>query len=406
MWEHLKRSIAFVYENIGSHGLPLMLHSDWNDMLYKVCREGKGESVMVAFMLGIALRQMEELAGLLGEENDYAARYEAMRETVNRVAWDGRWYARATMDDGRFLGTEKEPQAKNLAQRADMGRAFRHGAAAASGAGHGQCKAIFGHAARHQKIHPAMADYPTAEDPLTYYNKGCGENGSVFCHANAWAVIAECMLGRGANAWKYYSQLLPMNAQAKAGEWRYKAEPYVYSSNIFGPESDKFGLANVSWLTGTSAWMYVAFTQHILGVRARWDGLELCPCLPPEWGKRTGHARFPRLPISAYAEKWGKVIYSAYGRTKRICTKRSCLSRSMNCRRGRCIWIFTPRGSSKAWARSSAKKISSRRCGRKCIQHHGVRQMSPWILLLSDKNRHDAPAARFRFVGRNAGCRA
>ncbi len=112
MWEHLKRSIAFVYENIGSHGLPLMLHSDWNDMLYKVCREGKGESVMVAFMLGIALRQMEELAGLLGEENDYAARYEAMRETVNRVAWDGRWYARATMDDGRFWERKKSRRQK------------------------------------------------------------------------------------------------------------------------------------------------------------------------------------------------------------------------------------------------------------------------------------------------------
>ena len=39
-----------------------------------------------------------------------------------------------------------------------------------------------------------MKDYPSKEDPLTYYNKGCGENGSVFCHANTWAIIAECML--------------------------------------------------------------------------------------------------------------------------------------------------------------------------------------------------------------------
>nr|WP_158097912.1 hypothetical protein [Anaerofilum sp. An201] len=283
VWEHLKQSIAFVYDNIGSHGLPLMLHSDWNDMLYKVCREGRGESVMVAFMLGAALRQMEELAGLLGEENEYAAQYEAMRETVNQIAWDGRWYARATMDDGRFLGVEKEPQAKIWLNAQTW--AVISGMAPQSRAVQAMdsVKQYLDTPLGIKKIHPAMVDYPTAEDPLTYYNKGCGENGSVFCHANAWAVIAECMLGRGKNAWKYYSQLLPMNAQAKAGEWRYKAEPYVYSSNIFGPESDKFGLANVSWLTGTSAWMYIAFTQHILGVRARWDGLELCPCLPPEW---------------------------------------------------------------------------------------------------------------------------
>jgi cellobiose phosphorylase len=133
-----------------------------------------------------------------------------------------------------------------------------------------------------KKIHPSMADYPSKEDPLTYYNKGCGENGSVFCHANTWAIIAECILKRPENAYKYYHQLLPMVAQAKAGEWRYKAEPYVYASNIFGPESDKFGLANVSWLTGTAAWMYVAVTQYMFGVKARWDGLEIDPCLPAE----------------------------------------------------------------------------------------------------------------------------
>lgn len=283
VWEHLKRSIDFVYQNIGTHGLPLMLHSDWNDMLYKVCREGRGESVMVAFMLGLALRQMAELAELMGEENDYLARYEAMKETVNRVAWDGEWYARATMDDGRFLGVKREPMAKiwlnaqTWAVLSGMAPAQRAHQAMDS------VRRYLNTPLGIKKIDPAMADYPTPEDPLTYYNKGCGENGSVFCHANAWAVIAECLLGRGERAWEYYSQLLPMNAQAKAGEWRYKAEPYVYSSNIFGPESDKFGLANVSWLTGTAAWMYVAFTQYLLGVKPVWGGLSIEPCLPPQW---------------------------------------------------------------------------------------------------------------------------
>lgn len=85
------------------------------------------------------------------------------------------------------------------------------------------------------------------------------------------------MLKRPENAWKYYHQLLPMIAQKTAGAERYKAEPYVYSSNIFGPESDKFGLANVSWLTGTAACGYLAATQYILGIRPTWDGLEIDP---------------------------------------------------------------------------------------------------------------------------------
>lgn len=133
-----------------------------------------------------------------------------------------------------------------------------------------------------KKIHPSMKHYPTKEDPLTYDKPGCSENGSIFCHANTWAIIAECMLGHADRAYGYYHQLLPMVAQKKVGEWRYKAEPYVYSSNIFGPESDKFGLANVSWLSGTAAWMYIAATQYMLGIRPCWDGLEIAPCLPNE----------------------------------------------------------------------------------------------------------------------------
>ncbi len=283
VWEHLKKAIDFVYRNIGANGLPLMLSSDWNDMLYKVCRQGKGESVMVAFMLGVCLEQMAELSALLGEKNDYRERYDSMKRTVNRVAWDGDWYIRATMDNGSFVGSRGEPMAKIwlnaqtwavLSKMAEPERAVM---------AMDSVKKWLDTPLGIKKIHPAMENYPSAEDPLTYYNKGCGENGSVFCHANAWAVIAECMLGRGDLAWKYYSQLLPMNAQKKAGEQRYKAEPYVYSSNIFGPESDRFGLANVSWLTGTAAWMYVAFTQYILGVKPRWNGLEISPCLPHEW---------------------------------------------------------------------------------------------------------------------------
>lgn len=127
---------------------------------------------------------------------------------------------------------------------------------------------------------------------MTNYNKGTGENGAVFCHANTWAIIAECMLGRGDLAYKYYRQLLPNVAMDKAGLWRYKAEPYVYASNLFGPESDRFGLANVSWLTGTAAWMYVAATQYIIGVKPVLEGLSVDPCIPANWEGFTVKRRF------------------------------------------------------------------------------------------------------------------
>ena len=100
------------------------------------------------------------------------------------------------------------------------------------------------------------------------------------------------MLGRGDLAYKYYRQLIPNVAMEKAGLQRYKAEPYVYASNLFGPESDKFGLANVSWLTGTAAWMYVAATQYIMGVKPVLEGLSIDPCIPAAWKGFTVKRRF------------------------------------------------------------------------------------------------------------------
>jgi len=283
VWEHIKKSIDFCMANLGERGFPLMLSSDWNDMLYKVCRRGKGESIWTAMQLGTVLPMIARLAELKGEDgNKYNEIYEVQKKLINEVAWDGEWFCRCISDEGRFIGSKEESQAKiwlnpqSWSVISSMGDKEKQIQAMDS------VKKYLDTELGIKKIHPSMVDYPSKEDPLTYYNKGCGENGSVFCHANTWAIIAECMLNRPENAYKYYHQLLPMVAQAKAGEWRYKAEPYVYASNIFGPESDKFGLANVSWLTGTAAWMYIAVTQYMFGIKATWEGLEIDPCLAPE----------------------------------------------------------------------------------------------------------------------------
>ncbi len=281
VWEHIKKSIDFCMANRGENGFPLMLASDWNDMLYKVCREGKGESIWTSMQFGTVLGMIAELAELKGEDKQkYIDIYEEQKKLVNSTAWDGKWFIRCITDNGRFIGSEKEPQAKIWLNSQSW--------SVISGMGDGEKKISAMDSVKKyldtelgiKKIEPSMTiDYPTKDGNLTSYNKGCGENGSVFCHANTWAIIAECMLKRPENAYKYYHQLLPMIAQQKAGEWRYKAEPYVYASNIFGPESDKFGLANVSWLTGTAAWMYIAVTQYMLGIRPKWNGLEIDPCL-------------------------------------------------------------------------------------------------------------------------------
>ena len=283
VWHHMKKSIDFCCENLGEHGFPLMLSSDWNDMLYKVCRKGKGESIWTSMQFGTVLIEMITLAKLRGEEYTiYQKLYEKQKTLVNALGWDGKWFRRCITDEGKIIGTEKEPQAKIWLNTQSWSVISQMGDKEKQIEAMNQVGRLLDTEYGIKKIDPAMTDYPSSQDPLTYYNKGCGENGSIFCHANTWAIIAECILERPKNAYKYYHQLLPPVVQKRVGSWRYKAEPYVYSSNIFGPESDKFGLANVSWLTGTAAWMYIAVTQYMFGIKPEWNGLRIKPCLSEE----------------------------------------------------------------------------------------------------------------------------
>lgn len=290
VYEHLKKAAEFTRTHLGREGFPLMLRSDWNDALFRVCREGKGESIWTAMQLGTVLRCLGELAGLTGdgETADWCARfYEEQKKLVNEKAWDGKWFRRAIMDNGEYLGKKESPEARiwlnTQTWSVISGMGEREKTLTAMESVHEILNTPLGI----KKIDPPIVNFPDPAEPLTNYNPGTGENGSVFCHANTWAVIAECLLRHGDRAYEYYHQLIPAVAMEKAGVWRYKAEPYVYASNIFGPDSMRFGLANVSWLTGTAAWMYIAVTQYILGIRPSYEGLIVDPVLPSAWKEKT-----------------------------------------------------------------------------------------------------------------------
>jgi len=286
IYEHLVKSIDFTMNNLGTNGFPLMLRSDWNDQMFKVCRQGKGESIWTSFQLGLMLLCMIEIADALGKHKDgkrFKEIYDTQKTLVENTGWDGKWYRRAIMDDGRFLGSAVFDQASVwlnaqswavISKMAEKERGFE---------AMNVVKSRLDTEMGLKLIDPPITTFPDPKDPLTNYNPGTGENAAVFSHANTWAIIAECILGRGDIAFKYYRQLIPSIAMEKVGVWRFKAEPYVYSSNIFGPDSDKFGLANVSWLTGTASWMYVAATQYILGVKPTLHGLKIDPCIPSSW---------------------------------------------------------------------------------------------------------------------------
>ena len=283
--EHLKKSVAYTVEHLGADGLPLMLGSDWNDMLTNVCKKGQGESVFVSQMLVMACKEMKELCALIGES---AAQYDEIIETqekiLNEFCWDGEWFIRAVTDEGMKLGKKGDECAQiwiNSQSWAVMSEST------SKERGMSAMNAVMEHLDCGYgllKLDPPLKrNYPSKENELTFAQPGIGENGGVFCHASTWAIIAECMLGNNEQAYKIYKDMIPDHIVAKFGVDQYNAEPYIYSSNIRAPIALSAGAAGVSWLSGTAAWMTIAIQQYIFGLKPRFGGLEIKPCIPNEW---------------------------------------------------------------------------------------------------------------------------
>jgi len=128
--------------------------------------------------------------------------------------------------------------------------------------------------------YPAYTTYRVNLGEVSTYPPGYKENGGIFCHNNPWVIIAETIVGRGAQAFDHYKRITPAYREPISDIHR--LEPYVYAQMIAGKQAPRAGEAKNSWLTGCAAWTFVAVSQYLLGVRPDYDGLVVDPQLGPD----------------------------------------------------------------------------------------------------------------------------
>ncbi len=277
-------------ENLGKHGLPIFGRGDWNDTLDYIGGEEGGESVWGGMFFVAMMNQFIELLAFLGR-SDLIQRVEAARDpliqALNEHCWDGAWFIRAFGAKDRKIGSKESPAGKifintqSWAVLADLAQRDRLVQAMDSVKEHLDCD--FG-----PKIcAPAYREIDPNIGLITRCVWGKKENGAVFCHPVTWCIMAECMLGRGDEAYRYFRKTLP----GAVDHDTFMAEPYVYSQYITSDEHDHPGRASHSWQTGTAAWMKKVVIDHMLGVRAAYDGLVIDPAIPSHWK----NARVERL---------------------------------------------------------------------------------------------------------------
>jgi cellobiose phosphorylase len=299
-FEHLKASFYHVVNNLGPHKLPLIGRADWNDCLNLNCfsedpnesfqttenqKGGTAESLMIAGLFVVYGKEYVKLCKRVGKEEEAEAaqvHVDDMIEAVKKHGWDGDWYLRAYDYFGNKVGSSENEEGKIFIESQGWC------AMAEIGKEDGMVEKSLNSVKKYLDCeygivlnYPAFTKYYIEYGEISTYPAGYKENGGIFCHNNPWIMIGETMMGRGDEAYDYYTKIAPSFLEELSE--LHKVEPYVYCQMIAGKDAHKPGEAKNSWLSGTASWNFYAITQHILGISPDYDGLAINPCIPSAW---------------------------------------------------------------------------------------------------------------------------
>ncbi|MBL8500275.1 MAG: DUF3131 domain-containing protein, partial [Nitrosomonas sp.] len=296
LYEHCIRAIKHGLR-FGEHQLPLIGCGDWNDGMNHIGRDGKGESVWLAWFL---YANLQMFSGLARSREDQAfagfcdEQAKLLSTHIEANAWDGEWYRRAYFDDGTPLGSSSndECQIDSISQSWAVISGGGNTARARQA-----MTAVDKRLIRRDKQLIQLFDPPFDQSELEPgyikgYVPGIRENGGQYTHAAIWSAMAFALLGDRERTWELFAMLNPLNhGRTPAEIERYKVEPYVMCADIYGV-TPHIGRGGWTWYTGAAGWMYRLTVETLLGLQLEVDHLRIAPCIPVHWKSYIIHYRF------------------------------------------------------------------------------------------------------------------
>ena len=287
VYEHCARTIDRSLQ-VGVHGLPLMGTGDWNDGMNRVGHQGRGESVWLGWFLCTVVERFAPVAQSRGD-GERAQRWLQARTgwiaALHGPGWDGAWFRRAFFDNGDPLGSQANDEC-----RIDL---IAQAWSVLSGASTAQYTAPAMAAVKDQLIDREAGLLRLLTPPLQHsannpgyiqaYPPGVRENGGQYSHAAVWALMAQALSGDCEGAWSSFKWISPTHrSQHPQHSAAYELEPYVTAGDIYSAPP-YVGRGGWSWYTGSSAWLYRAAVETLLGLSVRPGGFSLSPRLPSHW---------------------------------------------------------------------------------------------------------------------------
>jgi cyclic beta-1,2-glucan synthetase len=301
LYEHCARALD-AGTTAGAHGLPLMRGGDWNDGMNRVGAAGRGESIWLAWFLARTLKDFLPLALARGDRARMTRCNEDLRriaDGVDKHAWDGQWYHRATFDDGTPLGSHVNPEcsidaiAQSWAVIAGVGNPAR----ASQALGSALERLVSPEAKLMKLLAPPFAHMTPDPGYIQAYPPGVRENGGQYTHGVLWTLLALALDNQGDRVGELLTLLNPVrHADQRELTERYRLEPYVIAADVYS-HPDHMGRGGWTWYTGAAGWLYRIVLENVIGLRRRGNTLAIAPCIPSSW---------PRYEVSY---RHGRTVY-------------------------------------------------------------------------------------------------
>ncbi len=283
VYEHLYRSVDYLYNFKGHHGLVKIWGGDWNDCMNKVGMQGKGVSVWLSIAWYRANKFFAELAKIYGKDDDVKLAFERgeeMRDLIEEYGWDGEYYIDAIDDRGEKIGSHTCEEGKMFlipqiwAVFSGVSRTGREVQAMESAE-----KYLYDPLGTVISS-PAYTKWDPNIGAVTLKHPGIHENGGVYLHTIAWKIAADAMLGRADRVEADIETILPFRNKVVDG----RAEPYIMCNSYFGKQTGyRYGTPGQSWRTAAGQWFQKSLVNYVFGLLPEMEGLSIKPCLPPSW---------------------------------------------------------------------------------------------------------------------------
>ena len=250
--KHLLNAVEFMWKDRGMYGLSLLGDGDWTDPINGPGRKGKGVSTWTSMAFVYGMRTLEKILTHIGQTdkaNAIKQQIREMSENIISACFIGDRFIAGYNDDGVSYGCKDDEEGSLFLNMQSW--------AIISGVATGEY--LKNCVQRIDELttplgalvmKPSFTKWNGKFGKISVKQAGKDENGSVYCHASAFAAYALFMVGEREKAENILKNILPTH--------EYKAEfdfqPPIFIPNYWFTKEPQYGYSSANVSTGTSAW--------------------------------------------------------------------------------------------------------------------------------------------------------